>query len=1324
MRVKFGSALLAVSLLLGLASGAFAQGSFFTSLSGTVVDSSGGVIPGANVKIKNTGTGEEFDTVTGAEGAFAVPSLPGGTYSVTVSLMGFRTATLNSVVLNAAVPANVKVTMQVGALEENVTVTGDSALVVQTQSPSIATNLTGAQIVSLPLTSRNALDSLTSLAGFNTSGTARNSTVAGLPKGAINITLDGMNIQDNYLKTSDGYFARLSPLLDSVEDVTVTMAGNTADATGQGGVQIKFVTKSGTNQWTGTAYEYFRHDALNANTWFNNRDLPPDPATGKAPKPQLRSYTQGFAQGGPIKQNKAFFFFNYEEQRSPATVTVQRVALAPTAGAGIFTYNVTGGGTRTVNLLQLAAANGQLSTLDPTVASALGKIQAAMGSTGSIASLSNPLVQQYTFQTPTKNFNPSPTFRLDYEINDKHRLTGSMNYRHINSTPDTTNNAQYSFPGLGATGSQQSTRWTTSESLRSVLTQNLVNEFRVGGTGGATLFSPELEASMFDVTGGYRLRFDTACCGTGFQLTNIASGVAQTGSTAGAGSSTNSSREASTKVIEDTATWLKGKHSVQFGGSLVQADVWLQNQTIVPSITFGIQATEAASAMFNTTNFPGAAAQDITNATNLYAMLTGRVTQIASEARITEAGDSYVPLGSSRAAGRMREFDFYAADQWRATNSLTVSAGLRYVLENPFYPVNNSYTTAPVTSMCGISGLGSVAGCSLFAPGSLTGVKPTFVQYPQGQYAFNPDRNNFAPSAGVAWQIPGSSSGISRLIFGSEDGDSVLRGGGAMAYQRPGMSDFTGVFGANQGIFATLNRDAATGNLGTLPVLLRNPSQLTPPATPAVAYPQGPNNITNTINSFDSNLQIPYAQSYTFGWQRKLGRDTAFEVRYVGSRHRMDWETVNLNEISITDNGFASEFRKAQANLQANIAAGKGNTFAYTGAPGTSPLPIFLAYYAGLPASQAGDTSKYTSTQFSNTTNLNFLAAMNPNPFGFASTNSTSGLIGNATFRASGVAAGLPANFFLANPDVLGGSNLTTNSGGTNAKAVQFEFRKRLSNGLAYNTSYTWSDATILQRYGFTKELAELEQVGQVGNVQHAFKANWNYDLPFGRDQRYGSSANGLLENLIGGWSIDGVARIQTGEMMDFGNVRLVGMSVDEFRKAIDLRVAPNGQLFILPDDIIQNTVKAFQVSATSANGYSALGAPTGRYLAPANGPDCLETEPSAGDCGIRSLVVNGPPLFRFDIGASKRFRIHNNVTFEFRAELLNAFNKPYFNPASTAGTPLGMSTTFTAPGGPTLTATPTTNASAGSSADSFRLTGLLGDNTSRQGQLIWRVRW
>jgi hypothetical protein len=1307
--------LFAASLMLSFSAHAFAQGSFFTSLSGTVTDTSGAVIPGANVQVKNIGTGETKDTVSGTDGGFTVASIPGGTYSVTVSLMGFKTAVLSNVLLNASIPANVKVTLQVGALEENVTVVGDSALVVQTSSPAIATNLTGQQIQSLPLTSRNALDSLTSLAGFNTSGTARDSTVSGLPKSAINITLDGMNVQDNYLKTSDGYFARLAPLLDSVEEVTVTTAGNTADATGQGGVQIKFVTKSGTNNWTGTAYEYFRHDALNANDWFRNRDLPPDPDTGKAPKNKLRQYQQGFAQGGPIKPNKAFFFFNYEELRSPAESTRQRVVLTPQAASGTFSYN-SSTGVRSVNLLQLAAANGQLATLDPTVSKTLSDIAASTATQGTLAALSNPLVQQYTFSTPTTNFNPSPTVRIDYEVSQNHRLTGSMNYRHINSTPDTTNNGQVPFPGFPNTGSQQSTRWTTSESLRSTFGQNLVNEARFGGTGGATLFSPELTPSMFDGTGGYRLNFANACCGSGFQLTNIASGTTTTGTTMGVGTAAYSAREAGTRVIEDNATWIHDKHSVTFGGTMLLAKVWLENQTLVPTIAFDVISTEPAAAMFSAPNFPGASNTDLAQARQLYAILTGRVSSITGDARITPDGSQYVPLGKSRAEGNMREWDFYAADTWRIRNNVTLSGGLRYVLQQPFYPVNNSYTQVSQQSLCGVSGTGSDAtgGCNLFMPGTLGGAKPVFTQYGEGTYAYNTDGNNLAPSIGAAWQIPGHTGAMGKIL-GADEGDSVIRAGFGMAYNRPGMSDFTGVFGANRGILATLDRSSTLGNLGTLPLLLRNKPTLQ--AAPAVTYPIAPQQ-SDSLNAYDANLQLSYTQAYSVGWQRKVSNDSAIEVRYVGSRHRNDWETVNLNEIGITANGFLNEFKKAQANLQANMAGGKGQTFAYTGIPGTSPLPTFLAFYQGLAPANANDPTKYTSTQFSNSTNLGFLAQMNPNPYGFASTNATSGLFGNSTFRQNGINAGLPANFFVANPDVTS-AQLVTNFGGTNANSVQVEFRKRFTKGLAFNTSYTWSNAEYLQRYGYTQPGEYTTQTGTVGNVTHALKGNWLYELPFGRDKKWANNMNGVMDAILGGWEFDGVGRIQTGEMLDFGNVRLVGMTEDDLRKAISLRVDPvSGQIFILPDDIIQNTVKAFQVSATSPNGYSALGAPTGRYLAPANSVDCIEAVQGAGACGARSVVVTAPALVRFDLSMVKKFRIHANINFEFRAEMLNAFNSPYFSPI------IGATNTSFAGNGPSQSGTLTTNTTVPTSADGYRLTSLLGDNQSRIIQLVWRVRW
>jgi hypothetical protein len=1085
---------------------------------------------------------------------------------------------------------------------------------------------------------------------------------------------------------------------------------------GQGTAQIKFVTRSGSNEFHGSVYEYYRNDKFNANSWFNNRDLPPDPKTGKAPRTQLRQHQPGFRVGGPIMvpgifngRNRAFFFVNYEEFRQPSTRTIQRVILNPAAEQGTFRYSVSGQ-VRELNLLQLAAGNGHAATPDPVTSKTLADIRAATKKTGNAIDLVNPLLQQYTFQQPTQSLNKYPTVRIDYNISQKHRLTGSMNYQTIDSTPDTTNNQEPSFPGFPITGSQKSTRWTTSESLRSTLSSNMVNEFRFGSTGGATFFSPEFEPSLWKDYGGFNLSFRSACCGTGNFLQDP--GVA--GTTTTAGNPTIQVREASTTVFEDTLSWIKGRHSLSFGGSFLQADLWIKNQMLVPTVQFGIVPGDPADGMFVTGNFPGASTQDITNAKGLYAILVGRVSSIAADARLNEGGDKYVPLGLGLARGRMREFDFFAADSHRLTSTLTVNYGLRYVLSLPFYPLNSSYSTATKESLWGVSGVDN-----LFNPGVLNGRPTEFIRYDKGQYAYNVDKNNFAPTIGFAWS-PVVGSRFLQHIFGGQAGDSVFRGGYGIAYERRGMADFSGVFGANPGLRIQGARDQTSGNLGQLPVLLRDSAAMSLPTfVSGPSYPMKPPAITNSLNIFDSNIQIPYAESWTLGWQRKLGHDMAVEVRYVGSRHLQDWVVRNINEINIVENGFLNEFKLAQQNLQANIAGGRGNSFRYAGpGTGTNPLPIMLAYFQGLPSSQAGNTANYTSTNFTNTTFVNALAIYGPNPCcttsSFAST-----LFNDAGRRANAANAGLSANFFVANPDLLGsgttqGVNLTGNGGFSRYDSLQLELRKRLSKGLVLNTNYSFGNQYEWSRYSQRKPQVKTLDVGTVGSVTHAFKGNWVYDLPFGRNRRFASNAGGLLDRIVGGWQFDGVTRIQSGRLLDFGNVRLVGMSTDEFKKAFGVRAADNGQLYLLPQDIIDNTVKAFQFQATSPTGYGAQGPPSGRYLAPANGPDCIEVAQGFGDCGTRSLVVTGPRLVRWDLSAVKKIKVVENRDIEVRGEFLNAFNTPYFTPIT------GLTTTNTAAASGTL---PLGNAS-NTGADSFRIVSLAGDNTSRIIQLVVRFTW
>jgi outer membrane receptor protein involved in Fe transport len=218
----------------------------------------------------------------------------------------------------------------------------------------------------------------------------------------------------------------------------------------------------------------------------------------------------------------------------------------------------------------------------------------------------------------------------------------------------------------------------------------------------------------------------------------------------------------------------------------------LKNRTIVPTINFGVARDDPADAMFTTANFPSASAANLNTARALYAILTGRVISINALSRLNENTNKYEYLGLGTQRARMRELGLYAQDSWRWKPNFTLNYGLRYELQLPFYPRNDSCLTATIADVWGVSGAGN-----LFAPGVLTGKKPEFIRFGKGVRAFEADKNNFAPSLGLSW-VPGRVAGLLGRILGAE-GDSVFRTGYALAYNRGGMSDFSGVFGAASG---------------------------------------------------------------------------------------------------------------------------------------------------------------------------------------------------------------------------------------------------------------------------------------------------------------------------------------------------------------------------------------------------------------------------------------------------------------------------------------------------------------------------------------------
>ena len=952
-------------------------------------------------------------------------------------------------------------------------------------------------------------------------------------------------------------------------------------------------------------------------------------------------------------RDRAFFFLNYEELRQPQSTTRTRTIFNPLVDQGIFPYTV-GSTTQTVDLMALAASYGQISTFDPTIKKLLADIRNATNTVGTVKTRSDPTYLDYIFTNNPMSVRKAPTARFDFNLTSRHHLEGSWNFMQYPPWLDTLNSADYAYPGFPNYGTQLSNRYSTSIALRSTLSPKLVNEARFGMSAASVLFWPEINAGQFTGTAvgnqdGYALGISAAGISNAYSRYNP------------------ERRNAPNESVADTLTWSKGAHSLSFGGSFTNVGLWIWDQSVVPTISFGVNTSyDPAYVMFNAANypknFPGASSSQVSTAMSIYAVLTGRVTQIGGTGILSETTNKYTYNGAQVQRGHMREMGFFVSDSWRMRPNLTLTYGLRWEFQLPFVPLNNMYTWNTVEDLWGLTGpvTGGFANGKLFTPGTLNGREPQYNLYKAGDPAYNTSYHDVAPSVGFAW-TPKPEGWLKRLL--GESGQSVFRGGFSLAYNRNGMYDYTSMFGSNPGMTINATRNVSNGNLvsgvGTdvWPLLFRDKSRLGPPAfadTPV--YPLHSTSVSDQVNLFDPNTRTPYTLSWTFGLQRELTRDMVLEVRYVATRNMQPWTQINFNEFNFIENGLLNEFNLAMANLQANQAAGRGNTFKYAGAgTGTYPLPITLAYFSGVPASQAGDATKYSSSNFTSTTWVNTLAKYNPNPSSYGSS-----LQSDAARRANALAAGLPANFFYVNPTVSsGGAWLSTNSGFSRYESLVVELRRRLSKGLLVYGGYTFAKGLTSSRLSFRKPLLTVTN-GSV--LPQSLKFNWVYELPVGSGRTLLTSSHGLVDRLVGGWEFQGIGRLQSGSLLNFGNVRLVGMTLQDLRSAVGLRFDDaNKQVYYEPEDIRLNTIAAYNYSATTTTGYStAFGVPTGRYVAPANSGGCIQVV--AGDCAPNTTYVRGPWFWNFDLSLVKRVRFTEQSNFEFRGEFLNAFNQVNFN--------------------------------------------------------------
>jgi Carboxypeptidase regulatory-like domain/TonB dependent receptor-like, beta-barrel len=1222
------------------------------SIQGIVSDAQGGAIPGADIKVVNKLTGQTFTTLSNELGRWDLPAMPSATYSVSISLAGFRTAVIDNVKVDAGVPARLNATLEVGSVTDQVSVeTG--AEVLQTESATVQSTLVGQQLHELPFTSRNLTELIVTQPGSVTPGVPRSTSVYGLPQSALNVTLDGINIQDNSNKSSDGFFNAIFPRADAIEEMTISSAAAGADSNAEGALSMKMVTRSGTNAWHGGVFEQHRNQLFNSNSYFNSLNgLPRDH--------MVFNQFGGFA-GGPIWRDRLFIFAHGEGFQLPQTyVEPVSLVLTPEAASGLFRYKDSSGNVRSVNLLQLAAANNFTSTPDPLIGASLSTIQQltanAPGLKSRISTTSDYNRNSLDFQSKGGNYRRFGTSRLDYNVTPKHHIEFIYNYQTNLRRPDGVNltTATPVFPGTGSVlnnkedGNQGSIAFSAVAALRSTLTNRLVSEVRFGLTGGTVIFNNNVNPSDFNQWRGYAPSFGLLTPTTVY----ASNPYRNTG---------QNRRNTPLKQGNVNLTYSLSAHLLTFGGSFTQVNAWttsVNGTQFIPTIAFGVATGDpiitGSTNMFTAANFPGANATDLqTNAPALYALLTGRVSTITRSVVLDEITKQYGAFPPT-VRNYQREIGLYVQDLWHVRPNLSLNYGVRWDRQNPPVNMNDIYTRPGYAGVWGVSGIGN-----LFKPGTLTGQVPVFNSTAPNEAGYNPRNGQFSPSLGLSWKLP-DIGGPLHWIVGN---DSVIRAGYAINTLREDASTFA-VWGNNQGRTVTLTVDPTNfpANFGPPGSVSFRDAVL--PSRPAPTAPNFPLAVAagNNVADFSPNLKTGYVQSWDIGLQRQLTRNTVLEVRYVGNHGTDLWRQVNLNEINVFENGFAAEARIAQQNLALArgcapsdpvcMSVNRGKSNQYAGLAGQQPLQMITTALA----SNSDATSALQIEQGQAGILANAIAT-------------------NTTRMGRLTAAGYPVNLFQVNPTLVSGNALLeVNGGDTKYNGLQLELRRRMSSGLLVQGSYVWSHSiSNEQTQGIGGSYTTLHNVGydkspSPYDIRQAIKLNWLYELPVGKGHRfYGDTGNPIVRKLLENWQLASVTRIQSGSPIRLvsgrgttnqndAGVILHNLTASQLQDMMSIRKVtlpatptspPIGAVYYLPQAVVDNTNAAFELNGKTLVNLD----PNAPYIGPAD---------QIGQLGQRAFLY-GPWQQKWDFSLLKKTYIHEQANVEFRVQALNAFNRTNF---------------------------------------------------------------
>ncbi len=1276
--------LMVASVFAGLLLTSNAYGQATTSLRGTVTDPSGSVVPNATVVLTEAESKHERSTTTGAQGAYQFNLLPPGTYTLAVTAPGFQRYETTELQLLVNTPATANVALKVGRATETVTVSGEAPALNMVDA-SMGVPFDETQVKEIPLEGRNVPDLLSLQAGVTYFGNGNNGTldrpsykdqdtrngaVNGARSDQSNVTLDGVDVNDR----ANGYaFTSVVPVTpDSVQEFRVTTTNYHAEEGVGSGAQVTLVTKSGTNRFHGSVYEYLRNTLTSANDYFTKQS---EAALGQPNEPpKLIRNNFGASVGGPIKKDRLFFFLNYEGTRRREQESVIRNIPTQTMRDGVIEYvcavasqcpggQVVNGftGTYTMPAGMFGLGPTQLTALDPLNRGPNATMMSYFNQTFGGLTPNDPSVGDgfnysgFRFPAPILLNNNIFIGRVDYHLtaDGKHTLfwRGSLWNQFNPQAPF--------LPGTPPEEIDSDHSRGFVVGYTALLSSDKVNSFHWGWT-----------RQSYGVTGNTNVPWNTFYTldqgfvyGHNFRVT--------------------------TNNLIDDFSWTKGTHTLQFGGGIgIARDPRVSQQhsfSIGKGATFWMAPVGFANTGGQSPLDPvnGGFPEPGSSIAYDYPMLgmLGIVSDVVMNINYDRNGNTLAQGTPIARDYGLNWYEFYAQDSWRIKPNLTVTYGLRWSLAPPPWELNGlqasptfdlgQYFNQNVVNMQQGKGYADAPLMS-FVLGGPANNGPGFYHF---------EKSDFSPRLAVAWS-PRPSSGWLRKIVGSGD-KTVIRAGVGRVYDRAGM-ELINTFDAlaPAGLSATIQdpccvpgfTDAANSpRVGTsvntiptnysngLPVFVNTPNPPFPQLQiPPGAFPQTPAPFGNAITwGVDQSLKTPFAYTADFSVARELPHHFTVQVAYVGrfGRHLLTQRDLT-QPLDLVDPKTGIDYYAAAAAISqlarqgVPVSSVNNSSVGATAAFWLHTLPP-LAPGAQYVLPSGGTTSSLIQEVYALYTTTDTYAGDE--------------VVGLANIDLYGYLFDTLNNvyYFNGKPGELLNGQATSmyawsSIGSSNYNALQLTVRKQLSSGIQFDLNYTYSKSIDITSAASRLSFSPSDNIGAPAtrlvnafnprlvravsdfDLPHQINANWIAELPFGRGKPIGRGSGAVLNGFIGGWQWSGVGRWTSGFPFTIDNGQFWPTDWD-YQGMARMIATPQAGAFHQPN----GSVSVFANPTAAINDF---------------------IHPFPGDPGSRN-TLRGDGFAGLDMSLSKRWQLPaEGHSIQFRWEVFNVFNLTRFNVAAGLG--------------------------------------------------------